>query len=649
MNSHECSECHKTFTRKNHRDRHEQEVHADKIKRCFVCLFCNLSFNTMKKMHKHRKEHKPITNFQLLNTGLKRTCRVFRKTYGDEKIETVERAFFLNTKEIKKLLKYELSVKNMIKVAIITHIEFIKEEDDEIINNEVCIRMDASVLFNINRIPKFINNSKKYCDTRVDDFVNNGSGWRLNEILCTDVEINQCNSLSGSCSLIEWNSKDLSRLKKRDKQFKPENNCFFEAVAFHFVKKKNKTAIRKFIDKLTIRIESPVRVCDIKKFERDNSQLNIAINVLHEDDGEIYPCYISKNYSDKQMSVLNLLIYKTKKGGGVINHYCYIENLGKVFRKEYRNERGIKSYKNCYTCLNCFARFSREASLDSHKKMCVRNKPQKISYPTEGTTVQYGASAKECPIPITGYFDFEAMLMKINKCLQCDEKKCVHKTMVLNEQKPTCFALIFIDKNGKVIHKYSYAGEDCVLVFIRHLLDIEFELQKIIKTYVQMVITKENCKDFQKAVKCYLCEKPFVIKNNKVLKVRDHDHFTGAYIGAAHPICNLQRRQTLEIPVFAHNFSGYDSHFLINSMKKRDSRITRIKALPLNTEKFRTITVNSFAFKDTLMFLPSSLSNLVNDLVGDKTCEYKILDKCGLYKSNDEKKRRLLLRKGNYN
>ena len=43
-------------------------------------------------------------------------------------------------------------------------------------------------------------------------------------------------------------------------------------------------------------------------------------------------------------------------------------------------------------------------------------------------------------------------------------------------------------------------------------------------------------------------------KNYK--KVRDHDHYTGKYRGAAHSICNLRYKTIKKIPVIFHNGSN---------------------------------------------------------------------------------------------
>ena len=62
---------------------------------------------------------------------------------------------------------------------------------------------------------------------------------------------------------------------------------------------------------------------------------------------------------------------------------------------------------------------------------------------------------------------------------------------------------------------------------------------------------------------CYICKKEFDTSTKKHYKVRDHCHYTGKYIGAAHNICNLRNKIPKEIPLVFHNGSIYDYHFII--------------------------------------------------------------------------------------
>ena len=124
------------------------------------------------------------------------------------------------------------------------------------------------------------------------------------------------------------------------------------------------------------------------------------------------------------------------------------------------------------------------------------------------------------------------------------------------------------------------------------------------------------------------------------IKVHDHDHITGKYVGAAHNKCNLNRNfKNFKIPVIFHNLKGYDSHFIIKALSKYKLKkehifeklmyakqgqkisafIDKIKIIPLTEEKYISFTIEDLKFIDSLSFLPSSLEKLVENLKnGDK-------------------------------
>ena len=51
-------------------------------------------------------------------------------------------------------------------------------------------------------------------------------------------------------------------------------------------------------------------------------------------------------------------------------------------------------------------------------------------------------------------------------------------------------------------------------------------------------------------------------------KVRDHDHLTGKYRGAAHNRCNLNSKQKSSpfVLIFFHNFRGFDCHIIFEEL-----------------------------------------------------------------------------------
>jgi hypothetical protein len=72
--------------------------------------------------------------------------------------------------------------------------------------------------------------------------------------------------------------------------------------------------------------------------------------------------------------------------------------------------------------------------------------------------------------------------------------------------------------------------------------------------------TEQDKKDFRNAKWCHICKKYFTEHDKKV---RDHDHRTGCFTGAAHDKCNINYFTNRYLPVVFHNLRGYDSQLII--------------------------------------------------------------------------------------
>ena len=98
--------------------------------------------------------------------------------------------------------------------------------------------------------------------------------------------------------------------------------------------------------------------------------------------------------------------------------------------------------------------------------------------------------------------------------------------------------------------------------------------------------------------------------------MRDHDHLTGEYRGAAHSSCNLQYRinpDKVKIPCIIHNLKGYDAHLILSAIKPHHGEV---KCIPNNMEKYTSFTVGGVTFIDSCQFMQSSLDQLVSNLDG---------------------------------
>ena len=99
------------------------------------------------------------------------------------------------------------------------------------------------------------------------------------------------------------------------------------------------------------------------------------------------------------------------------------------------------------------------------------------------------------------------------------------------------------------------------------------------------------------------------------VKVRDHDHFTGKFRGAAHKICNLKYKQADFVPVFFHNLAGYDSHLFVKNLGITEGEI---RCIPNNDEKYISFSKVKEKFEirflDSLKFMASPLASLTANL-----------------------------------
>ena len=98
---------------------------------------------------------------------------------------------------------------------------------------------------------------------------------------------------------------------------------------------------------------------------------------------------------------------------------------------------------------------------------------------------------------------------------------------------------------------------------------------------------------------CLFCADPLLVPNFKD-SVRDHDHMTGKYRGAAHNECNFKLKlnpKTIPIPVIFHNLKGYHGHLLMQAMARVQGEI---KCIPTNTEKYISFSLGNLRFVDSM-------------------------------------------------
>ncbi|XP_077260838.1 uncharacterized protein LOC143896720 [Temnothorax americanus] len=171
-------------------------------------------------------------------------------------------------------------------------------------------------------------------------------------------------------------------------------------------------------------------------------------------------------------------------------------------------------------------------------------------------------------------------------------------------------------------------GEDCVSWFANELRVLAHRAKNKFSTNLAMVeLTEDEKRKFRLATRCHVCGKSFQPEDKRV---RDHCHLTGRYRGPAHSRCNLNYRNVYAIPVFFHNLSGYDAHFVVEKIANEFEG--GIDLLPLTKESYISFSKTvketqtdggwyryvKLRFVDSYKFLAASIKTLASYLNKDK-------------------------------
>jgi len=382
--------------------------------------------------------------------------------------------------------------------------------------------------------------------------------------------------------------------------------------------------------------EKTARVQQILKEVSHDPDNDICERLLHEADNKQYRISMLQNFRED-----------------TLKHIAKLE----VYREEKMRETPKASHtgRHAQVCYNCFSTFSDIPHLKAHKKWCYKEKSSILVMPLPTDKIEFEPKRKQTYTEIQMFADFEALQVKPEYPCSCVPElspyadscsrqsiHCNHGTLIEYEQHPFNYCIVVVSNDETIHEVIEYSGEDAVDHFLTTVLDLEEKYMEYLQESLPLALSEEQEKMFQEAESCYVCGQAFDSPEDKV---RDHDHHGGGqYRGACHNICNLQlRSDSAGIPIYMHNFSGYDSHFIIRGISKQFKRIYRLSGIPLNTEKFKTLTINRLEFKDSMNFLDGSLEKLVQTLVKSNH-KFPLLKK--VVKS--KRKRDLLLRKGSY-
>ena len=409
----------------------------------------------------------------------------------------------------------------------------------------------------------------------VEEYLSNGSGWIIKGSIAVFMKFAVLRRLGKSyIPFPKWmsNKKFAINIKNKD------DKCFlWSYLALEHPKEKNQERVSKYTQyESEVNMEGipyPVSDKHYSKFEKQNKPINVF--QFYNKDDNWAPIYISKIDNKK---AYNIGLYE--------NHYFPIVNFSRLIGKQHNNK--------ALFCMNCMQNYRDP----NHETYCMKSGPERIKMPTteKDKIVRFRSIMKQLKKPVVIYSDFECIINNDK------HEACGYCLYVVSQYKQ-------LDLGMK---QYRGISEDDTMEhYFNDLYTLKKQIMKVIDTIIPMTFTKENQIEFKNATNCHICKKPL-----KEDRVRDHDHLTGLFRGAAHEDCNINYKiepKKFKIPIFYHNLKGYDSHIIINAFRKY-CKTSRIEVIPQSSEKFLTFNIGNMQFVDTLAFMSQSLDSLVSTL-----------------------------------
>lgn len=410
----------------------------------------------------------------------------------------------------------------------------------------------------------------------VENTATRGSGFTLSQIVKLDVQICSYEPLRGS-SYIETPKKIQNKKAIVNVKNTFDNMCFKWAIlsALYPVSRNPQRVQHYWKYEKTLNfngIDFPVRLNQIDKFTSQNDEISINVYYFDEEDERVYPLRVSTDIKKHHIHLLltfghiRIRSYTGTTANKIKSlledeqtqlHYCWIKNLSRLVSSQLSKHDHEKHI--CDRCLNFF---DTNEKLIRHLKNCTSE--YQIEMPDEDAKwLEFKHHDYQLKAPFIIYADTEAFLKQLDE----NEKKRVFneecKTTAYQEHHMYSVGYYFKCEfdNSKSFYASSGNRHDCIEWFIQELQTISQYAANMLATNkpMQLTIDEERlCKDPN--VKCSICDRPF--EENET-RARDHCHFTGKFRGITHPSCNLNYKETRNIPIVMHNLSGYDAHLLI--------------------------------------------------------------------------------------
>ena len=496
----------------------------------------------------------------------------------------------------------------------------------------ICLRINSDFI-------KCYSNARQKISNDFLSWLRDGSSWqfeRTEELTVSIAGYNPIKNNGGSWFPLP---RKLSRRKRAILNIKNEDlRCFEYCIlaALCFNNKKFEREGEKYKNKLCdpkyyknkgqlLNMEGtscPMQLDEISVFESNNKKIGVNVWVSEYDEDSIKPMYSSEKKNPEHM--VNLLLIQNENQ----SHYTLITDLGYLFKSSGYNKSAVWRHSSVFCTKEFKLKDMSESQKKLHIKNCVENnnslennpEPKKIIPFGEDSIIKFESYGKQLKSNFVFYADFETLNINLATtepppCKKMKTKKNFQNSYTWEKSIQTAysFCLVLVAEGGYSRPPKVYRGEDAGEVFIDTVLEWAEEAQQWYnENEVEMILTREDENEFQNSTMCHLCDSEI---DDPEEKVRNHDHLTGKFLGAAHNKCNLAYKQPAKCSVFLHNLKNFDSNLIVKNIKERHPDP---KVVGQTIDKYVTFSIGNVMFKDTFQFLSSSLSNLVENLKANK-------------------------------
>lgn len=179
--------------------------------------------------------------------------------------------------------------------------------------------------------------------------------------------------------------------------------------------------------------------------------------------------------------------------------------------------------------------------------------------PKEDSFVSFKNYQRQMTVPFIIYADFECYPKKMDTC-QPDPERAYNKTYQMHQ--PPGFSYRIKYTQGDYKNLVVHFGKDAAKTFVKSIKREISEIAKFYESKILMVRTDKDKENFAASILCHICGNTLGFN-----KVRDHNHRTGTYRGAAHNECYLAFELHKFVPIVFHDLSGYDVNLLLKELR----------------------------------------------------------------------------------